>query len=386
MNGLSYQSTQPNNNRDTYSPLDQIDWLVKIRPGYEIVANSLRITGILKTVTTTIDASNNIFGPLPVTPEQCVFLNPYGGAHTLFRSFQSTCAGNIVENIVQYARYASMMKQANNTLTTLSCSTRDSTELCGVKNNHQIVGEVGVDGCSFSIQPMVALNRTSANIQSGKFSVIRLQTQLSAALECFYTTSGQNNLKFNVNSINYSLSKLLLQWHEVPTMTLNKEPMMFQNIFLCSSSIVSKLSNITLQSPNQCDAVFTSFIAQKHQNKLDCDNNLSEYVPQINRMEWTINSFNNPLNYAIQNNGNLGNCYPDIGLNFAKALNAGPKNSVMNLVDSEHWAFGIGCAFSSGISDKITQTMTISDLSTGDEDPSVNPLQAYSYLNTYVYL
>ena len=381
--GSSYNSTQPQNNKNEYQPLDQVDFLIKTSPTREIVANSFRISGILKLSVVVRDASG-VETLSDVLPEHCVYLNPFAGVHSCFRSFQSSLGGSIVENNVLYGRYAGVIKQSQNTLENLSCSTRDATELCGVKNNHQLMGEVDQEGVSFSFSPLVALNRSSANLQSTRFNTVRLLTQLSASLECFYTTSEENDLAKAVVSIKYSMSKLLLQWREVPIAQINKNPIICQNIFLNASSIVSKLSNITVQSPNPYDAVFTSFIKQSHMNKINCDNNLSEYVKRINRLEFTINSENAPLNYAISNNGVTDNVYPDIAVNYCKALKCGPKNSIGNLIGSQHWSFGIGCAMVESVNDKITQTMTIDDSATGSDDPSEEPLMAYTYLNSYV--
>jgi len=101
---LYYNVAQPQNIKGSYSPFDQIDFLVKIPAGREIKKNSFRISGTLnvRVLEGTVDR--------PVDSTDSVFFNQYCGVHSLFRSFTESVNDQTVENIAYYPRWVGMKK------------------------------------------------------------------------------------------------------------------------------------------------------------------------------------------------------------------------------------------------------------------------------------
>ena len=82
------------------------------------------------------------------------------------------------------------------------------------------------------------------------------------------------------------------------------------------SKFISSNTNLNLVAPNPYDAVSVSFIQQAHRNTKYFDSNMSEYIRDIDRIEFTVNnSAFGPLTYPI-----ITPAYQDSALNYLKSL------------------------------------------------------------------
>ena len=368
---LYYNVSQPQNIKDSYQPFDQIDFLVKIAKGREIEKGSFRISGTFKpTVISTI--GTNVGTPRAVTADDQVFFNQYAGIHSAFRSFTTSVNDRTIENIAYYPRWVVMKSHAYDTQIDFCANSETITELKGLGIQNIIAGTSSTNGVtdgkgiSFSFKPVVAVNKTDQNLAQSKFTQMRVMAQLASALEALYTTST------NTQSLSYTLSDLQLSWYE-HNEAYNGE-VVLNTCYLNKQAIVSNHTNLNIFCPNVYDAISISFISQANINNIATDNNSCYLLPQIQRVEFTLNGQNAPIVYPLTS-------YQDYILNYKKSLSAKDGNSFNKGLLSLGQVFGIGCLFSTSINDKLGVVL---DIDSTIVQMNANPYDAYIYVNGYL--
>jgi hypothetical protein len=365
---LYYNVAQPQNIKDKYVPFDQIDMLVKMPTGRELKKNSLRYSGKGKLYVTPISGSRRL-----ATEADQVFVNQFCGLHGLFRSFTESVNDQTIENIAYYPRYVAMKKQAMNPQSHLYTSSENITELTGLYANKLLIGD-STGYFYFSIKPQIALNKTNANLPQSKFVQMRVMTQLASGLECFYSTAVDGAGVSLFSSIDYELEDLQLTWQEQNQTSVGD--VVLNTNYLNKQTIVSNHTNLNIFCPNVYDAVSVSFIRQADLNKVLTDNNACYQIPQIIRVEYTINGNDSPISYPITS-------YEDIIVNYKKSLMAGEKNSFSKSLIASGQCFGVGCSFPTSVNDKLGINIDIQDGSSG-VNMSSEQFDAYIYVNGYL--
>ena len=386
---LFYNGVKPQNIRPYYSANDIIDFTIKLRPGRAMKAGSLRVSGWLnvqKIPTGSIAA-------VPVTPDDCVFMSPYVGVHSLFRN--ATCSVNdrTLESNTMYPRWAGMVKQSKYTLEGLNTSSAALTELCGSQNNVLLMGsEIAPNGAylsnvtgytpysiPFSFKPEIALNKSSGDLGQSSFPQMKILFNLASAIEALYTTAPPAVLA-TIGSLQFSLNDIQLQWYETIERPM-KMPITFQTAFLITQTLVSSNASFAVNSPTIYDAVSISFIQQAHRNKLYYDNYGCEYVPGLenigSRVEATVSGSDQPVRFPIL-------CYSELALNYARSMGADVKNSLMNVYSSQNGCWGIGYKFQTGINDRLAVNVILNGLTPTQTNPSENPSDAFIYVSGFV--
>lgn len=366
---LYYNVAQPQNIKGSYSPFDQIDFLVKIPAGREIKQNSFRISGTLNITVTRANGDVT-----PIAPTDGICFNPYAGAHSLFRSFTESVNDQTVENIAYYPRWVAMKEQSAKTESQLYSSSNAIVECKGLRLPNILSGvDKGTDknNVYFSIKPMIAVNKSNQNLPQSKFVQMRIMTQLSSALEAFYTTAVAANLTTNISNISYSISDLQLCWYEQNQTSVGD--VVLNTCYLNKQTIVSNHTNLNIFTPNVYDAISVSFISQGNLNTLINDNNGCYNLNAIDRVEFTLNGSDSPVSYPLTS-------YEDILVNYKKSLMANEKNAFG--YKNRNQTFGIGCSFPTSVNDKLGINIDISDI----VNMSVNPFDAYIYVNGYLTL
>jgi hypothetical protein len=366
---LYYNVAQPQNIKDSYSPFDQIDMLVKIPAGREIKKNSFRYSGKLKVSVVPKGSTTS----RDLLPTDNVFLNQYAGIHSLFRSFTESVNDQTIENIAYYPRYVAMKRQAELPQTQTYTNSESVIELTGLEGNNILCGD-STGTISWSFKPKIALNKSNVNLPQSKFVQMRIMSQLASPLEAFYTTAVDNNGVSTLESISYSISDLQLSWYEQNQSTGGD--VVLNTCYLNKQSIVSNHTNLNIFAPNVYDAVSVSFIKQSHLNNILTDNNACYQIPLMNRVEFTVNGNDSPISYPITS-------YEDIIVNYKKSLNAGDKNSFSKALISAGQCFGVGCSFSTSVNDKLGINIDIQDGTSGI-NMSNNQYDAYMYVNGYL--
>jgi hypothetical protein len=367
---LYYNVAQPQNIKDKYSPFDQIDFLVKIPAGREIKQNSLRISGTLNITVTRTGGDVT-----PIAPTDGICFNPYAGAHSLFRSFTESVNDQTIENIAYYPRWVAMKEQATKPESQLYSSSNAIVECKGLRLPNILSGvDKGTDlnNVYFSIKPVIALNKSNQNLPQSKFVQMRIMTQLSSALEAFYTTAVDSTLNpKNITNISYTVKDLQLCWYEQNQTSAGD--VVLNTCYLNKQTVVSNHTNLNIFAPNVYDAISVSFIPQENLNSLINDNNGCYNLDAVNRVEFTLNGSDSPISYPLTS-------YEDIVVNYKKSLMAGEKNAFG--FKNRNATFGIGCSFPTSVNDKLGINIDIKD----STNMSLNPTDAYIYVNGYLTL
>jgi hypothetical protein len=366
---LFYNVAQPQNIKGTYSPFDQIDFLVKMPAGREYKKGSGRLSGTLKMKVTLTSAPTQ---EVDLTPAHQVNVSQFCGLHGLFRSFTTSINDQTVENIAYYPRWVAMKKQAENPQSHLYTSSENIAELTGLSSSNLLCGD-GANGLSFSIKPLIAINKSDQNLPQAKVVQMRIMTQLSSSLEAFFSTLVDGNGVSLINSILYTVEDLQFSWYEEAQKTVGD--IVLNTCYLNKQTVVSNHTNLNLFCPNVYDAVSVSFIRQADLNNIQTDNNANYLLPHIQRVEYTLNGNDAPISYPIES-------YQDLMINYKKSLMAGEKTCFSKSLISLGQCFGIGCSFPTSVNDKLGINMDISDV----ETMSANQFDAYMYVNGYLTL
>jgi hypothetical protein len=350
--------------------------------GRQMKAGSLRVNGYLKVLKT---LSNGV--PVPIVGDEGIYLNQFAGVHSMFLNTNTTINNRTVESLQNYPRYVSIQSQHDGTLETMITSSAHASELKGCLNNTLLVGDNTTKGIAFSFKPHIAVNKTASDLPQSKFQEIKVMWQLGSATDALYVSGGQPSPTV-IKALSYELYDLQLSWIETMEMPgLASQPTTMNTVFNMVQTITGLNNNIQVVSATAYDAVSISFLHQSSKNNLYKDGILSEFVPDIDRVEFLINGIDSPLTYAI-----LPPVYQDIALNYNNSLaNSGAmiwrtsvpdKNSICNRFLSENGTFGVGMAFKSSINDKLQVALTISDQT--QFNPSADPIDCYIYINGYL--
>jgi hypothetical protein len=367
---LFYNVAQPQNIKASYSPFDQIDFLVKIPAGREIKQNSFRISGTLNITVTRANSDVTT-----IAPTDGICFNSYAGAHSLFRSFTTSVNDQTVENIAYYPRWVAMKEQAMKPESQLYSSSDAIVECKGLRLPNILTGvDKGTDknNVYFSIKPLIAINKSNQNLPQSKFVQVRVMAQLASALESFYTTAvASNGTTTNITNIAYTVSDLQLSWYEQPQASAGD--VVLNTCYLNKQSIVSNHTNLNIFAPNVYDAISVSFIRQADLNKVITDNNGCYFIRGIQRVEFTLNGTDSPISYPLTS-------YEDILVNYKKSLMAGEKHAFG--FKNRNATFGLGCSFPTSVNDKLGVNIDIDDV----VNMSTEQYDAYIYVNGYVTL
>lgn len=378
-----YNASQPINIQSVYTSNNVVEFLIKIPTSRALKSGSLRLSGYLKVKKTSPAGVTT-----SITEKDKVFLNQYAGVHSFFSSITSSINNRSIEgSLMHYPRYVAMMTQHDSTPEGLITNSAHASELKGCLNNYLLPGNNELRGISFSCKPHICLNKSSTDLPQSKFSEMKITIQLANATECLYISGGAPSTQ-TISSLSYELSDLQLSWME----TLEQPGMASeQTVFNCIDNMAQTItgvnSNMQIRTSKPYNAMSISFLRQADKDSIYKDSLLCEYVPDIERVEILVNGVDNPITYAI-----LPPCYQDIALNYYKSLSnsgaviwktqTGEKNSIMNRFLSENGTFGVGCAFATSQNDVLQVALTINDNTL--YNPSVSPIQAFIYINSFV--
>ncbi len=377
-----YNASQPINIQSVYTDNNVVEFLLKMPTGRQLKAGSMRLNGYLKVLKT------NPAGVVSsIEDNDKVFLNSYAGVHSFFRNVNSSINNRTIESLLNYPRYVSMITQHDSTPEGLITNSAHASELKGCLNNYLLPGNNDKKGIAFSFKPHISLNKSSTDLPQSKFGEIKVTFQLCNSTEAIYISGGKPTTPI-ISSLSFELSDLQLSWMETMEQPgLASQPTVFNCIENMVQTITGVNANMQIKTSKPYNALSMSFLRQDVKDSLYRDTLLSEFVPDIERVEFLVNGNDSPLTYAI-----LPPCYQDIALNYYKSLSnsgstiwrtqTGEKNSIMNRFLSENGTFGIGVTFATSQNDSLQVALTINDNT--PYQPSVSPIQAFIYVNGYV--
>jgi len=383
---IYYNSAFPQNQKDSYGQYSQVDFLIKTQAGREVESGSMRITGVLN-VTKALRATPTTF--VAITPNDKIFVNPFAGAHVLIQNSSVSVNERTIESISSYARPVIMDTMSKNTLEELTACSDSAVEMKGNNGNIIISTQsaptqtAGLFGAPFRIVPNVAINKSSANIPSSKYPMMKMMLTLSSATNAFYVSTPVPEAPGagDIVALDYTISQLQLHWIERPEAPMQPKEIVFNTNYLTTSSVVSLNTTIAVVAPNPYDAVTCSFIKQANRNSLYTDANMCEYLRDIDRVEFTLNNqVYGPITYICGSGSSP--VYQDLALLALKSLGGDPdKNCIVNRVLQENGCFLIGMKYASSQSDRLGITMQIN--SQTQFSYSQNPYDVLLYVNGF---
>ena len=378
---LMYNSAFPQNVKDSYTQYDQVDFLVKQVAGREVVAGSFRITGVLN-VTKALRATPTTY--VAIAAEDAVFCNPYAGAHVFIQNATVSINDRTIESIGFYPRPVIMDTIAKNTLEELTACSDSAVEMKG-NNGNVILAKVDAP---FSISPNLSMNKSSANIPSSKYPMMKMMLTLSSALDALYVSTPQpaNPAGTDIIALNYSISQLQMHWIERPEEKVQPKEIVFNTNYLVTQTVQSSNTNLNVVAPNPYDSVAATFIKQSNRNNLYKDGNMAEYLRDIIAVEFTLNNQSyGPLTYRIGSGASPP--YQDLSVNALKALKGNPdKNSIVNRILQENGSFAIGMSYATNQLDKLGVVMQMATDSDYQYSDPANRYDCLLYVNGYVAL
>ena len=378
-----FNSTQPISVRETYTEFNQVDFLVQLKAN-SIVKNSFRLNGRVKVM----DGLG-----VRATEEMGIFLNAFSGISSVVNvASVSVNSTQVIENVSSFGRLVGMKRQAKYTLPQLTASSLASLELCGNRNNLLLLGEKEKNTgepdtnnsgyISFSMAIDNCLNNMmGGDIHPAKINEMRLMLTLESALNAFHI----NKETSITTGVTYLLKDLLLTWTEVAPQP-KPEPIGVVTHFLTQQTLVSKNTNLNIMSGTlPADALSISFIRQKNRSQVKRDGNLCEFIGQIQRVEFEINSSQSVNMYPLLE-------YGDIALNYYRSFSSpnAPllKNSITSLATNGTCAFGVGILYPESQSNRLTMNITIADDARAENDPASpdGAIDAFCYTNSLLTL
>ena len=366
-----YNFVQPISVKDTYSAFNQVDFQVQLKQN-SIQKNTFRLVGKLKVTKNAgvaLDANDH------------VFLNAFAGVSSFISAVSvSVNTSQTIESIAAFPRHCAMRKQAKYTLSDLTASSLASVELLGSKNNRLLLGEVAEDGyVTFALKIDNCLNNMLAgDMHPSVVQEVRLMLTLESALNALYV-----NGVSPVLSLDYLMKDLELHYSEVPAGKV--EPIAFETHYLTQQSIVNKITSLSvLTGSSPADKISCSFIKQGNRSNLRKDEFLSEYVSDIKRVEFDVNSSAVSSLYPIES-------YSDMALNYYRSFvepNAPmKKNSITSMVTYSTCAFGLGVALQEATNERVSINITFADQTKEiEDDPSLYPIDAFVFMNAFIEL
>jgi hypothetical protein len=254
----TYKMAYPRAQKDSYLPQSSIDWLIKLDPGYEIVKNSVFISG---NVYVTKDGTPYDPDPDPEGDNISeVYYDNFAGWHTLFDVFSTDFNQQNVENFDNYPRFMSMMNMTSKHRDDLSANLSESVEgrIGGLSITTFILSGENIgsnDGIPFNIKPYICLNRTSRNVNSNDAPIgILIHTKLSPAENVLFGNDAQPA----ISGMSYLLKNVQLNW-QVQPMQQNEGALTMGKISWKEYTLQSQVSSVEVEVPIPTQNIVMTF-------------------------------------------------------------------------------------------------------------------------------
>lgn len=362
MKNIVYHSVEPQNKRQVYNPLFNLDFNLDFQ-GRKLVAGSLRLEGVL------------------LREDPSAVMNSRLGAHALVDSLsvQIDNAGGLVEDIQDYGHYVLKKIIASRTdeelgynashlvaLQSANQSTAKDVVQSGSSNNG--ANNLLQNTSDFSIKPYCILNNAlagSGSMNYSKTGMIKLTVRLADGNKAL-----ENQVQGNIN---YTLVDL-----RVCYMTEMEDddtrPVMVEAIQTVKSTVEGNFTSLNASVVGAVRNVSVSFQdITKESNPLE-DEYETFFLPNVERVEFLFNDATNSLiTYNIDNN-------VEILDRFVESMNRGKRghNSLGIINAKNNQAYGLGLDFGNYIpldSNKIRVVIRSALSTTG-------PLNAYMCFKT----
>ena len=299
MENIRFHEVKAQNDKPTFLADDLVDFEIDA-PGRSIVKNSIEITGKVQVYKTSLTG-----GRVARTDAGKLFLNPSAGAHSFFENFSSSSVNlNNIESIgFAYPRWVNMMATTNKQNQNLN-NVSDLIEFVvpDKELTDNFLRETKVDNgagatytedFTFSVKPMIVLNRTNADIPFDKTGKVRVSMNLAQNEKAL-----ENHLT-GVNNLVYTITEMRMRFRSVPSSPTN-EPIVAQKMIPLKTTINSTNASMSFQVPSKgSNGVTISFQKQSNEGNPAKDNLELEKL-NVQSVQFFYNSANTYLNYKLE--------------------------------------------------------------------------------------
>ena len=315
-----YLNTKPRSDKDSYQPLDEMDFKIKIPDGYEFIVGSLELAGRLYYYR---DSTTNT--PLNVGDQ--VFFDHYAGAHNFIDYIESklTNFGVIESNFFEYSRAIKMQALASTTSDELANDSKYTRELrCGGDDQSTQVLRGSGASVPFSVRLQCALNKANRNFGADDVGDIEMNLRLKSHLRACY---GTDNVA--LANASYSIRNLTLTYAVQPK-TASGE-LVFEIMTMNQQPVNSQLTFMELDLPIPTESVSCTLATQAEINA----NSMAVHDPNVEEIEWLFNDQNGRLfSFRLDNR-------EEIIANYKRSLSSSPIDDLRATDVSSNWGIGL---------------------------------------------
>ena len=304
MENIRYHEIKAQNDKPTFQADDLVDFEMDAN-GRSIVRNSIEICGKVQVYKTSISGGRVVRGDAGK-----LYMNKNAGAHSFIENISCSTLnqGNIESIGFAYPRWVNMVtalekqNQNLNNVSTLCEWVVPDKEL-----SDNFLRETKVDNGSgatytedftFSMKPMIVLNRTNGDIPFQKTGKVRISMNLAQNEKAL-----ENHLT-GVNNLVYTITDMRLRFRSVPSSS-EPQAIVAQKFTPLKTSINSTTASMSFNVPSKAsNGVSISFQKQSNEGNPAKDNLELEKL-NVESVQYFFNSANTYLNYKLDNTSEI---------------------------------------------------------------------------------
>ena len=371
---------------DTYNPNQSVDFHLQV-PGRKIINGSVRIEGTVFVV----DSASK-----PVDDTDNVKIDAFVGAHSFLAQMSTEVESRgLIEQLQNYPRYVSVVaKSGMSQDDTLSLKMQAELR-CGGKSDNgkyclQRVGDRSNTGGttpviadavdpSFSMKPMVAINRASGNNYSfDRLGFMRISMILAQSRDALFGYDAATGGTATPLGCSYTLSNLAIRFSTVPE-DGSTAPMLCRSYFSTTNSISSTSSSLVSRVPStRVNGVSVVFVTQDDARGVDTNSQELQKVPQFESTEYLFaSSVSGGIEYRITDE------HEAVERGIQSLSQTGHTNASVQTLTSND-CYVLGMSFDSYLD--LSRELFSQRLVLGSTTITTNPLNATSYFHALVEL
>ncbi len=343
MSSLEFQKNLiiPENNKETFTEYDNIDFLIAPDVARNLVGNSIRITGNLRVL-------NN--GANVAAGDKIYYDEKIGIASFVSQIQTSFQTKGQVELANEVGRYEGMKEDAQSSHNDMivgskSCELkvpfREMSELILTGRETNSTGQAPVlnDPCDFSYKPNICLNNCEGNVMipMSKTGAIRVVITLARHQRALFGDGVSATTSYQWSNIQLHYKTALASG---PV-----EPVAMKVKYHIRQAILSGASNLNAKVPAACNSVAVSFIKQSDEGGNETNSLGRQVLPKTTRVQFLFNnSTAQRIQYPINNR-------EEVLLRYLDSMKDGGKHSSMTLKKLKgNQSYGVGLSFGEYIS------------------------------------
>ena len=304
MDNIRYHEIKAQNDKTTFQADDLVDFEMESN-GRSIVKNSIEICGKVQVYKTSISG-----GRVTRTDDGKLYMNKNAGSHSFIENISCSTLnqGNIESIGFAYPRWVNMLtslEKQNQNLNNVSSLCEWIVPDKELTDNFLRETKVDNGGAAtytedftFSMKPMIVLNRTNADIPFEKTGKVRISMNLAQNEKAL-----ENHLT-GITGLVYTITDMRLRFRSVPSSQVS-ESIVAQKLTPLKTTINSTNASMSFNVPSKAsNGVSISFQAQSNEGNPAKDNLELEKL-NVQSVQYFFNSANTYLNYKLDNTSEI---------------------------------------------------------------------------------